>query len=163
MRTSADCIADCMYSCCRREAVRTYSADTEVHSDCILCCSDTVRTADCSDYTADSVRCRDTDRNRTATAERRCSDSDFDSADTAEHFSRICIVCRVLIVVAENIITVRCVAVLRLNILSLFFLCFGFGNGNCLFRVHIIVLYGPFGERLLRFQTHPYCCCQNCP
>ena len=69
MRTSADCIADCMYRCCRREAVRTYSADTEVHSDCILCCSDTDRTADCSDYTADSVRCRDTDRNRTATAE----------------------------------------------------------------------------------------------
>ena len=86
MRTSEDCIADCMYRCCRREAVRTYSADTEVHSDCILCCFDTVRTADCSDYTADSVRCRDTDRNRTATAERRCSDSDFDSADTAEHF-----------------------------------------------------------------------------
>ena len=70
-------------------------------------------------------------------------------------FSRICIVCRILIVVAENIITVRCVAVLRLNILSLFFLCFGFGNGNCLFRVHIIVLYGLFGERLLRFKpTH---------
>ena len=72
VRTSADCTAnyiDYMYRCCRKAAVRTYSADTAVHSDCILCCSDTVRTADCSDYAADSVRCRDTDRNRTATAE----------------------------------------------------------------------------------------------